>query len=231
MIDKKNPLLELIKLSQTLAKGEINLGKVGRWASFNPDQRRGQTTLQHSFSICLLATTIIDALRPYYPKLDGELLLRAFVVHDWGEGENGRDKPAPEKTTTDDLAEYQSFVDSFSSIKNFDSLHRAFLLQYCYNYEDLINHAGFSKLASEILIRLVTNNYYEGIIFRIIEIWEYLIYGLEMYYDFSNSEIIKEVIHNNLKKLDLYAEIVTGFKERIYTEEIRTALCELEKTL
>lgn len=223
-------------VADILLTSETYLQKVHRWSRFKQKEglkvlRRSQNVLQHSYSIIILARILIEKISPYLPKyymLDKDIILTCFSVHDCGEGELKRDICYGAKNSFDDVDEYNAFVKRYKHLGSdvFKTFHRAFLLQFCLN-----DISSFPFEARKTMYQLKKERYFEALIFRAAEIWEYLLYALEQNKNFGNEEVLLNVLLNQTLHFDEVSENLPGFKEEIWKSEIREFFLEYKKTL
>ncbi|PKM88565.1 hypothetical protein CVU83_01515 [Candidatus Falkowbacteria bacterium HGW-Falkowbacteria-2] len=209
-----------------LAAQTILCGVV-RWSKYENTFIRRQDDLQHSYSASILAKIFVEKLNPYFfPALDKELIISAFLVHDHGEGELKRDICYGSKPANCDLEEYQAFVKRYSQLGPavFPSFERAYLLQYALEYKP-----DFPESAKAIMRDLAVDNGYEALCFTAIEIWDYLLYALEQDAAKTHNVILEEVLRNQVPRLDELAAKLPGFAKEIWTKEISSSLKSLIK--
>lgn len=191
---------------------------VYRWGRFKHIGIRPQDDLQHSYSVTVLAMIFLEKINPYLPHIDKKLILQSFLVHDHGEGELKRDYCVGEKLPIHDIEEYVAFCKRYSQLGQpvFSSLEKAYLLQHI----GLKDVSLFPKHAQDILGLLKEYKYYEGLCFRAIEVWDYLLYALEQNRNNPELIILPEVAKNQIPVMDALAKELPGFKEEIWTDEI-----------
>jgi len=209
--------------------GQILLPQVKRWSRFreNREGTRVQDVLQHSYEAPITGRVLVGLIEPHLPRaLDMDLLHTAFQVHDYAEGLTKCDHQAVLKVIQNDVDEYQAFVEQFRSLppKIFDQFHRAFLLQFAHK-----DHARFPEEARAILTDHAANRALENLVFQAAEIWGYLLFTFEQYRDRGNRHMMANMLLNHLDEMDRLAAQLPGFKEVIWTPEIRNWATEFIK--
>lgn len=168
-------------------------------------------------------------LRPYV-KLDSSLLLTALLIHDFGEivrSPKGEDTLWHNKTCEFDREEYEAFSENFQDCHP-EILHeyqKAFLLQYSEK-----DTSCFSEQAQAMIGDLRRNNPNEIIAFRALEYWEYILYALANYEEAQSPLLLLKVLTDHLEALDDIAGRLPGFKEEIWTPEVREWCVDLMET-
>ena len=200
---------------------QVNLGKVWRWGTFcdgNPLFRK-QHTLEHTYSLLIVGMISIIKLRDFV-KLDETLLLQAFAVHDWGEGELNRDVLFHLKSAKTDCEEYGAFVGAFDKISPdiVKGLKEPFLLQFARE-----NPACFPREARRIMTRLWKKKRNEVIVFETIERFDYVLYALE--HSKTGNGLLRQVLKKHAPKLDQCVEELPAFGKVVWTPE-RRKVCE-----
>lgn len=199
---------------------QTKLKKVIRWEKYigKDNGIRIQNSGEHSLSLALLGIQVLGELSPYV-ALDEGFVLSALVVHDFGEGEIGKDTLYANKSPSRDVEEYLAFRESFESNSNgqFHLFHRAFLLQFASDSPSTI----FPDDAQVIMKDLMTKYPMEVLAFRAIEIWDYLYFAFEQYARRGNSTILVQTLRHQFERLDDLAENLPGFREQIWTRDIR----------
>jgi len=229
-------IFEIWKLSQSILSDKF------RWRPFlaHEPEREGadlwgneicaQTVLEHVYGISLLATWIVEKLGREV-ELNQELLLRAFLIHDWSEGELERgDIPDPEKTPQHLLEEYLAFEARFSQMARIDHLlfREAYLLSMAHLPMNVLNCLPKDAQDDLRLIRQLCMR--EAVLFRLIELTEYLLFALWQFQDYKACKMFVKVADNNLVQLEQLMAELPEFKELIWTREVSTEYCaELEK--
>ena len=208
----------LLPLLNAWKTPQVGLDEVLRWKKYvDKDQgTRPQNSLQHSLSITILGSMVIEELRPYV-EIDSGLLITCLAVHDVGEGILKKDTLYIDKTVEGDLEEYQAFRHQYEPLDRelFDRLHRAFLLQFA-----LKNPRIFPGDAREIMAHLAEEFLLEALMFSAIEQWDYVLYAIEQYHDRGNEKILVQVLRSQIGPLNAFAEEIPGFKAKIWTPEI-----------
>lgn len=205
--------------------GQVGLPQVERWKKYrkkHPGVRR-QDSLQHSHSLVYLGMIAVRLLRPYV-VLDGELILGALAIHDHGEGELLVDMHYIDKTDDDDLNEYQAFVERFRSLPKpqFDVFHQAFLLQFAGRGRE-----RFPPESRSIMQWLRDNKPMEVLAFEAIETWDYLLFAMEQEFELGYTEMMVQVLRNQMDKLTRYASELPGFRQQIWNHEVQAWAREL----
>jgi len=194
---------------------QVRLPKVLRWSKYigRDEGVRPQNNLEHSFSIALLGTLVIEQLR-LHVALDEGLLITALCIHDVGEGEIGQDTLYIDKSNDQDLREYNAFCALYRGLPDpvFDHFHRAFLLQFA-----LKRQSGFPADAVRILHELAERKYFEALAFEAIERWDYLLYAAEQYSELGNEKILVQVLRHQLSHLNRLSKELPGFGEIIWS--------------
>jgi hypothetical protein len=210
-------LIPLIEAWQTPQTG---LASVARWAKYRKGEPgvRHQDSLQHSFSIVLLGMMVLAQLRKHGNNLTEELILKALAVHDIGEGEIQRDTHYIDKNPDGDIAEYLAFRERYVKLDPvvFNELHRAFLLQFA----SKTPWDGFPPDARVILNNIRQYFHMEILTFEAIERWDYVLYAFEQYHERQNAKILVQVLRNQMRHLDLLAQLIPGFREADWTYEL-----------
>lgn len=198
--------------------GQVLLPGVLRWSKYveRAEGARRQDSLQHSFSLTLLAKILIERLRPHV-TLDSELLLTAALVHDMGEGEIGQDTLYIDKSVERDLREYQAFVSRFTQLPNaeLEAFCRAFLLQFA-----LKSPKGFPPAACAIMDELARTRRTEALAFEALERWDYVLYALEQYRERENAMILVQTLRHQIPHLRALAIELPGFGTAIFNEGV-----------
>ncbi len=221
----KNPPATHSALLSIWSSGQTQLPRVVRWLPFHERQgTRRQDTLQHTYSLAIFTSVFLERVRPFLAHLDEGLIMQAILLHDHGEGELGRDVLHPNKTGNQDLAEYEAFRKRFQPVKEFRSLHEAYLLQY-----SLGDHHHFPDEAQIILRRLAKRKLSEARAFSAIEAFDYLLYAVEQYVELGNKDILAHVLGNVGPRLDNMARLVLGFAEGFWTHEFKDWCAEAAK--
>lgn len=211
------------RLFEFLAAPQENLPLVIRWSTYQEEgcepKGRLQNTLQHSFTITLLAMMVIHMLRPTYPLKDELLLGTAFAVHDMGEGILGRDTLYPDKTAAGDAEEYVAFAKSLqgldASTRNF--LTRAFLLQFA--LKSPAHWDAFPIDARIMLAELKQTYAAEALLFEALEHIDYMLYGLEQRIERQVPNIMEDLVEKQLPLIRDYAERIPGLDVHLWTPE------------
>ncbi|MFA6354763.1 MAG: hypothetical protein WCX12_03725 [Candidatus Paceibacterota bacterium] len=198
---------------------QTRLSSVIRWDKYIEGDGgvRIQNSCQHSLSISLLGIQMMTQISPY-AIFDRNLVLSALIIHDFGEGEMGRDTVFIDKSGVGDLEEYSAFLKVFSKLPpdQFYFFHRAFLLQFALDVPKIFPHD-----AKEIMKELARNERVEALVFRAVEIWDYLLYAFEQYTERGNVRILVQTLRHQIRRLDYLARSLPGFRKEIWKKEIR----------
>jgi len=204
-------------------KVQTELPKVTRWKLHQGVGKgvRLQNNLQHSFSINLNGFVGWELLKPYNPELDGELLMTAFPFHDLGEMAINEDTPFIHKSGKQDVKEYEGFLEEIKDLP--EKVHfrfkQAFLLQFVYSK----NRKLFPDEAQTILQNLWLIRGNEALIFEALERADYILYALEQYRLRGNVIILVQILRNHMDEMEHYCHNILGFREEIWTDEVRLA--------
>jgi 5'-deoxynucleotidase YfbR-like HD superfamily hydrolase len=191
------------------------LGKTIRWVSF--ENIREQDSLEHSFSLAVLANVVARLLKPFHPSLDAELIKDTALLHDIGECGQGRDIPYVLRKKSQNREEYENFKRVFSCVKPeiLDELKRPFLLQF-----SLFDHSVFEEEEREILRELKENREKEAKIFEALENLEYIFFAIEQWHTKAHEKICKQILETACPALDKTIEEIEGF-DLIWSEDFR----------
>lgn len=199
---------------------QTKLKNVIRWIKYigKDNGIRIQNSGEHSLSLTLLGIQVLGELSPYV-KLNEGLVLSALVVHDFGEGEIKKDTLYADKSPEGDLEEYLAFRQSFelNSGGQFHLFHRAFLLQFATDDPPTIFPDDARMIMEDLMIKYPM----EVLAFRAIEIWDYLYFAFEQYSKRGNSMILVQTLRHQFDRLDDLAENLPGFRQQIWTKDIR----------
>ncbi len=178
---------------------------------------RKQNGYDHLCSVTYLCTQILIELRPYI-ALDEMLVSWCFQFHDVPEGLLRRDILAPVKKQDDDLDEYLAFERLFRPLgpATWEVLQRCFLLQFVLEKTDI-----FPVDARAVLDELRKNRLKEALVFDGIQRYDYLFYSEECA-EVGTSQVLEDVIPNQIPKLDRIARELPGFKEVVWTPQRRS---------
>lgn len=182
------------------------LGKTVRWRDF--ENIREQNSLEHSFSLAVLANIITRLLKPFHPSLDAELIKDAALLHDIGEYGQNRDIPYVCRKKFRNREEYENFKRVFSYVKPeiFDELKRPFLLQFA-----LLDHSVFEGEDKNILRGLKKHRRKEAQIFEALEHLEYIFFAIEQWQTRGHEKICKQILETNGPVLGKIAKKIKGF--------------------
>jgi len=141
-----------------------------------------------------------------------------FQFHDVPEGLLRRDILAPVKKQDDDLDEYLAFERLFRPLgpATWEVLQRCFLLQFVLEKTDI-----FPVDARAVLDELRKNRLKEALVFDGIQRYDYLFYSEECA-EVGTSQVLEDVIPNQIPKLDRIARELPGFKEVVWTPQRRS---------
>lgn len=209
--------------------GQVNLAEVIRWKKNYLDKGipvRRQSTLAHTYGLAILGGVALRLLKPVFrAPYDYPLMMNAFLVHDHGEGELRNDHPATEKTDEHDLAEYMAFIARYQQLPGtvFAEFERAFLLQFAER-----NAPIFSKHAREVMSKLWRMNRSECLLFKAIEHWEYLLFGMEQYFQRGITENLWKMIYWSTSVFDSAEADIGGWNEYFWTPEVRAWCMEFK---
>ena len=202
--------------------GQVGLPQVERWSTHKTEDNehggiRSQNSLQHTYSLALLGSMLIQSARPYHSGLDEVLLLNALLVHDHGEAELGRDVVYINKYDQADLDEYGAFCKRYRKLPQtlFAFYHEAFLLQFA-NQKPI----RFPLKARKVMNYLRSQKQTECKFFEFIERWDYLVYALEQYIQRGNEKILVQVLRHQFPKLEKLAQDVPACKELVWTPAV-----------
>jgi 5'-deoxynucleotidase YfbR-like HD superfamily hydrolase len=178
------PNAELLGIRQlwTELQTLLNSDAVLRWQSYSGLNGgiRDQNLLQHSYSIAMLGSYVVEKLRPFYPNLDLGFILKALLIHDIGEALLKRDVPYTEKSPMDDVDEYVAVKKALGGLPaELRAMYlEAFLLQFCL---DTDKYRLFDEDAQETMRLLAATKQWESRVFSLIEHVDYLMFMVETY--------------------------------------------------
>lgn len=221
--------------------GQISLRRVVRWGKYvdKEDRQRVeesfkladrgcrvQESLQHSYSLAIAGMILVAEIDGYV-GLDGDLLSRAFLVHDHGEGELGFDTHYIDKTAEKDLNEYLAFAKRYVTLEpeTFRRFESAFLLQFAGKEQPL-----FPPQARAIMAGLRAKHPMEVLAFEAVERWDYVLYALEQFEALGDAKILVQTMRNQIGHLDRIAHDLPGFSKVVWTEEVRAWFRSLLET-
>lgn len=198
---------------------QTKLREITRWSRFYEHGNRRQDAAVHSLSAVFLALPVLDQIGRYQPDLDQALILGALAVHDFGEGELGRDILWPDKGLEHDIAEYEAFVKMLGGPENADdAMLQRFLLQFARKGPEY--HARFPERAQTIFEHLKMTYGAEAELFEAIEYLDYMLYILEQIREGGTlAKAFKGEIHTVIDVLSRAAEEIPGFHE-VWTPEL-----------
>lgn len=199
-----------------------DLSKVIRWKPRLNDGiakkgMRRQNVLQHTQSFSCFAGTVLIEINEYFIKEKGEqldllLLERAFKWHDHAEGLKHRDIIGPLKKDQDDVDEYLAFmehVDKLAPVVKKEYQY-AFLLQFALDGNKL-----FPEEAQEIVDELKETRYFEAMLFKALEKFEYIFYPIEMRK--KHKYLLTWLLRGILPRMQNCAKEIPGFREVVFT--------------
>lgn len=195
------------------ARPQYTLPKVIRWKKYVRRGSRRQNTLEHSYSIALFALWWFPHLRQYV-TLNEELVLKALLVHDIGEGEVGADTLYIDKSHDGDLAECAAFFERFGDAVGEEG-REAYLLQFATKADQMPRYRGeLQRLA----IRYPT----EILVFQAIEKFDYVLYALEQFLLRKQVKILVQTLRHQMWFFDRLAEELPGFRATLWTPDFAT---------
>lgn len=189
---------------------QLGLPAVTRWSKYvDAGRTRKQDSLQYSYGVAVLRKIFVERMRPY-PKLGGELIVTALLLHDHGEGELGRDTLSVDKTDRGDLDEHFAFRKRLGPerLEAFGALHAARLLQFVSRSRD-----GLPEDARRVVDAPAAAKRWEAQAFDALERWGFLLFAPEQYLERGNEVILTRVLRNRAPKLDRRAREPYGFRE------------------
>lgn len=216
------PDLAVLGMLDVWTSGQVQLAEVIRWKKNYLDKGipvRRQSTLAHTYGLAILGSVALRLLKPVFRvPYDYQLLMTAFLVHDHGEGELHKDEPATDKMDEDDLAEYMAFIARYQQLPSavFVEFERAFLLQFA-----IRNPVNFAEHARAVMNRLARFNRAECILFEAIEHWDYLLFGMEQYFQRGITENLWKMIYWSTSVFDSAGAEIGGWNEYFWTPEVR----------
>ncbi len=221
MISKDSPLFLWNQLISVWMSGQIGLPKAQRWKTYDTAEHGGirhQDSLQHSYSIMVLARILIHYLRREGVKLDSEFFLTSVMLHDHGEGELGFDVVYIDKTPSDDLNEYLAFRKRFETLEPdlYAEFEQAFLLQFAAK-----DSVIFPDQARRVMAKLREERPVEILAFEGLERWDYLFFPLEQWAERGNKRILVQVLRNQMPHMDRIVGGLPEFGRAVWTQEIR----------
>ena len=220
-----NPLLSTVLNVWTQAQQPMY--KVKRWGKHHRKyaRLRRQSTLEHTYSICILVD-IVTSILSRRRNIDHNLLRRAFLYHDFSEGILGRDVTLRNKTDRKDLAEYLAIKAVLEQIdKDFwREVERDYLLQFARK-----NPRCFPLHAREVMSELWNRNRIECLLFYGIETLDYILYPLSHKKKAIAPDLFFDVIVGNASKLDRLSKELPEFGELIWTPDVSDAVKEFAR--
>lgn len=191
------------------------LQNVVRWKRLGGELK--QTVLQHVVGIQLLATTIIPYIEETYPINKG-LVLHGLLVHDNGEIKTG-DTPAPDKRNEHDVHEYEVFCEQVAELPFLiqASQKEAFLLQFAAKPDE--ERAEFSQEAQRIMDNLRIEYPNEVLLFRFLEILDYLMHAFAGHFLADCQIVINDILENYIPEMRDYVEEIPALAN-VWTPEI-----------
>ena len=196
----------------TWARPQVTLNKVVRWSKYRKRGTRRQDTLQHTLSLVFFAIWALPQFRKH-AKFDELFLLRALIVHDFGEGETkSGDTLYIDKDHASDLAETRAFVSRYGVVIGED-LTRAFLLQFAKNANQMEDFTG--------ILRGLKKQYpVECLLFDALERFDYFLYALEQYQKLGKAKILVQVLRNNAPHFERLSRNLPGFKQVLWRPDL-----------
>ncbi|MFH2232080.1 MAG: HD domain-containing protein [Patescibacteria group bacterium] len=225
----------LYALSLLQAKLEADLNKVQRWSQFQASSNsRPQTTLDHTATVQLVATLVVQAERRHNPEpFDAAYVHQMCAVHDLGEvvySNVGCDVVLTNKTEQTDVNEVSAVRKLLHSLTDThqEELLERFMGQFALRKNSLSSEekAALEKLADEKRL--------ECMLFEAIEHLDYLLYAYREYLTRGNLRIVVKVLRDSHPWLKELAEQLPGFGREIYTPALiawADDLCEQTKGL
>ena len=217
------PRSELLQVQRlwTELQEVLNSDAVLRWGRFAdlPSRIRSQNLIEHSYSITVLGTYVVEKLRPHFPNLDLALILKGLLIHDIGEALLKRDVSFTEKKATDDVDEYKAVKSALSglSVELQEMYLEAFLLQFCLDTE---KYHLFDADAQATLRSLAKSKQWEARVFNLIEHVDYLMFMLETYKAGNDYLLYHVLLSTELSSWERLREAIPGVEELILGEDV-----------
>jgi hypothetical protein len=202
-------------------KAQKPMYRVRRWkphVKHNPKLRK-QSTLEHAFSFDVFVAISCSILnQDGGAGIDFRLLQSAATLHDFGEGLCGRDIDYRKKSPEHDVQEYEAFCKSIDSLpkKVAKDLKRSFLLQFATSEEKIFS--GFPDEARLIMKDLFHKRFREVVLFKGLEAFDYIFYGLESLKDHQCPKNLVWTLRDQVERLDSFVKLVPEF-ELVWTKE------------
>jgi hypothetical protein len=202
-------------------EGQADLVRFRQYVRQHQPKIRIQNGHGHTNSIMTLATVYMYDLSQYIPLNQG-LLIMCFWLHDQPEGFLGRDILLTDKSASHDADEYRALRRHFENHSGVweNSIQIAYLLQFCIKSDTELQ--AFGDEACKTMQWLRKDFEKEAWFFRGIELIDYLYWAYEAYEVHGHRHIIEEVTRNNFANLDEVARNLPGFKEVVWTSEVRS---------
>ena len=211
---------QLNSLEEILDKS-VEMEKVTRWGKyFERGGCRKENTLQHSYKTSLLATIILENEKKYQTDFDPYIVLKATVLHDLGEIEEG-DTEYVFKTIQGDRREREFFGKLIKPLGQEigEGLQKAYDIQ-------TIGKKGFEEITGNMGEKYKK----EALLFETIERYGYIIFAYRQYRRDGKEEILVQTLRNQHKKLKLLSERLPGFKEMFYTQRMHESIISFIKS-
>ncbi len=199
------------------------LEHVYRWGGGISKNGNGlQPTVVHINQFQQFADAALIVINPYFIErkkctLDTSLILQCVKFHD--NGETRGDTLARLKNEKRDLKEYRIFMRSICKLPDLikKSFEEAFLLQFSLNIPQ-----SFPKRAKKIMKKLAKDRFYEAVVFKGLEKFEYLFFPIWS----KNSDLLRRVIWDEIADYRYFSEKIPGFREEFFTEELENWMLE-----
>lgn len=197
---------------------QVEMQEIIRWGRYTKTGVRAQNNLQHTFGIGILGSILLAYMGRESFDIDQGLVYEALQFHDVSEGILKRDVHGPSKTSQDDLAEYLAFKERFSVLPDviYERLKVAFLLQFV-----LDDYSWLPEEERAVVDAMKEAYLMEAKIFRVLELWDYVMYGYEQYIYRGKPDILMSVLETRYRELVILASQVPVFLEYIWTQEVQ----------
>lgn len=181
-------------------EAQVPMQEVGRWSNFVDYP---QNSLQHAYSVQMLADFVLYIVKEIRPDCDCELVRTAIRVHDLGEPGTGGDVLYEHKHVAKDVREVERFFALTDRLprRMREEYRKAFLLQFCLSKD----HAAFLLEAQGIMRYLRDSHAFEARVFDLIERLDYLTSAYEGHQSGVRNEdetMIEHTVGNQVPKLD-----------------------------
>lgn len=209
-MDQPKELFPHLQTWVALQKGMTDVTRWGKYRQVYPGARR-QTNNEHVTSFTWHGILFLPRIKARHPSFDGELFLASLSSHDHGEAIEKMDVAYSDKTTAQDVREYNAFMSCLANLPKESAVYaeRAFLLQQVEK-----SWEGFPNGAVRVLEELKKEHLVEARFFQGIERYDYLSYAMEHP---AEHGMLIWVLRNNALKLDNLAKIEPGFGEIVWT--------------